>query len=192
MELDNCNRRLASQEVDFKNKHLSIVKEMTGLVETRKKLETQNSQLTKKLSDMEITNKQLQVRLKEVEKKLNSAYRLSKCFYVERSYVLGTIPKVGSVPVMNGTPLTPSGSGILERNSSGKKKKIKDDPSANLDLEYELENSDEEDMELAAMEQSSGPIIPPESADVLVIGNDKLIERIITYLQQKKHKGKKF
>jgi hypothetical protein len=54
------------------------------------------------------------------------------------------------------------------------------------EFELELESSDDESPDL---DLDSGPLIPPESADVLVIGKDKLIERIITYLQQKRHKG---
>lgn len=70
MELDNATRRLSSQEGDFKNKHLAILKEVTTLAEMKKKYESQTAQFQKRISEVEMINKGLSIKLKEAEKKL--------------------------------------------------------------------------------------------------------------------------
>jgi hypothetical protein len=77
MELDNQMRRLSSQEGEFKNKHLSTVKELAQMTENKKKMEMQMAANVKKISELETVNRSQAVKMKEMEKKLNSAYRLS-------------------------------------------------------------------------------------------------------------------
>ncbi len=77
MELDNQQRRLASLDGEFKNKHLALVKDSTQMTELKKKLELQIVVQTKRSSELETVNRTLSIKIKELEKKLSSAYKLS-------------------------------------------------------------------------------------------------------------------
>ncbi|PRP89163.1 hypothetical protein PROFUN_01883 [Planoprotostelium fungivorum] len=166
MDLDNLQRRIASQESDMKNKTLALVKENASLMEVKKKGDLAMVQMQKRCSDLEIVNRTLAMRMKETERKMQSLFRVQNPSSPSKM-APKSIPKNG------------------KKISVGAKKKLAGEEEIDIGesiLELDFETG--EDIE-AMLDQTT----VPDSSDVLVVGRGKLLDRVLLHLTSKKYRA---